>query len=69
MRRDRSLPAKRSSTDISGEAVPMEEDYTLPCLDPVGSIPQYAIKGDQIKEQHDMMVTNFQKQAPPPNPE
>eukprot|EP00973_Karenia_brevis_P074366 10331906-Karenia_brevis.AAC.1 len=25
---------KKSSTDISGEAVPMEEDYTLPCLDP-----------------------------------
>eukprot|EP00973_Karenia_brevis_P060037 8353341-Karenia_brevis.AAC.1 len=69
MRRDRSLPAKRSSTEISGGATPMEEDYTLPCLDPVGNIPQYATKGDQINQQHEMMVTNFQNQQPPPNPE
>eukprot|EP00973_Karenia_brevis_P059487 8282606-Karenia_brevis.AAC.1 len=47
----------------------MEETYTLPCLDPVGSIPQDAIKGDQLRQEQEMMVTNFQKQAPPPNPE
>eukprot|EP00973_Karenia_brevis_P051075 7092648-Karenia_brevis.AAC.1 len=39
MRRDRPLPVERSSTEMSG-ATPMEEDYSLPCLDPVGNIPQ-----------------------------
>eukprot|EP00973_Karenia_brevis_P052143 7244905-Karenia_brevis.AAC.1 len=56
MRRERSHAAHRASPNpFTDSSEPQEETYTLPSLEPIGKIPEYAIKGATLERGHGKM--------------
>eukprot|EP00973_Karenia_brevis_P041754 5779380-Karenia_brevis.AAC.1 len=69
MRSSHSHAANREKEDpFSNSTCPTPVQILPPSLEPVGSIPKYAIEGDYVERGHNLMTKRFRAREPPLEP-